>query len=74
MLWINRFQEKRFCKLPQVFDVYVQGGRTFIVTNDTDAILAKIFAEQLVVHDIAIEKGRLEEAFEQLTVEQKEAM
>lgn len=68
------FSRETFLKLPQVTDVYVQSGRTFVVTSETDVILAKIFAEQLVVHDIAIEKGRLEEAFEQLTVEQKEAM
>ncbi|MFJ7933392.1 ABC transporter ATP-binding protein [Sporosarcina sp. NPDC096371] len=68
------FSTDMFLQMPQVSDVYVQGGRTFIVTNDTDSILAKIFAKQLFVHDIAIEKGRLEEAFEQLTVEQREAM
>ncbi len=68
------FSRETFLKLPQVIDVYVQSGRTFVVTSDTDIILAKIFTEHLVVHDIAIEKGRLEEAFEQLTFEQKEAM
>ncbi|WP_318617209.1 ABC transporter ATP-binding protein [Sporosarcina sp. YIM B06819] len=68
------FPKEKFLQLPQVSDVYVQGGRTFIITNDIDMILAKVFSEQLVVHDIAIEKGRLEEAFEQLTVGQKEVM
>ena len=68
------FSTELFLRLPQVSGVYVESGRTFVVTNDTDSILAKIFGEQLAVHDIAIEKGRLEEAFEQLTVEQKEAM
>lgn len=68
------FSTELFLHLPQVSDVYAENGRTVVVTNDTDAILATIFAEQLVVHDIAIEKGRLEEAFEQLTVEQKEAI
>ncbi len=63
-----------FLQLPQVSDVYVQGGRTFIITNDTDSILTKIFTEQLAVHDVAVDKGRLEEAFEQLTVEHKEAI
>ena len=68
------FSTEIFLRLPQVSDVYVLNGRTFIVTSDTDIVLSKIFAEQLVVHDIAIEKGRLEEAFEQLTVEPQEAM
>ena len=68
------FSTEMFLQLPQVSDVYVQGGRTFIITSDTDSILSKIFSEQLVVHDIAIEKGRLEEAFEQLMVAQKEAV
>lgn len=70
----NPFSIETFLQLPQVSDVYVKSGRTFIVTSDTDLILSKIFTDQLVVHDIAIEKGRLEEAFEQLTLEQKAAM
>ncbi|WP_445327059.1 ABC transporter ATP-binding protein [Sporosarcina sp. FSL K6-1508] len=68
------FSTEIFLRLPQVSNVYDQGDRTFIITSDTDSILSKIFSEQLIVHDIAIEKGRLEEAFEQLTVVQKEAM
>ncbi|MBE1554054.1 ABC transporter ATP-binding protein [Sporosarcina limicola] len=68
------FPKVQFLQLPQVSDVYVKDGRTFILTSDTDLILSKIFTEQLDVYDIAIEKGRLEEAFEQLTVEQKEAI
>lgn len=68
------FSKENFLQLPQVSDVYVKGGRTFIITSNTDSVLAKIFADQLLVHDIAIEKGRLEEAFEQLTIEQQEAI
>ena len=68
------FSIETFLQLPQVSDVYVKSGRTFIITSDTDLILSRIFTDQLVVHDIAIEKGRLEEAFEQLTLEQKAAM
>jgi ABC-2 type transport system ATP-binding protein len=59
---------------PQVSDVYVKNGRTFIVTSDTDFVLSKIFTDKWNVHEIAIEKGRLEEAFEQLTINQKEAI
>lgn len=68
------FSKGNFLQLPQVSDVYVKGGRTFIITSNTDSVLAKIFADQLLVHDIAIENGRLEEAFEQLTIEQQEAI
>ena len=68
------FPKEEFLQLPQVSDVHLKGSRTIIITNDTDSILAKIYAEQLIVTDVAIEKGRLEEAFEQLTVEHKEAM
>lgn len=68
------FPKETFLQLPQVSDVYVKGGRTFIITSNTDLVLSKIFTEQLAVHDITIEKGRLEEAFEQLTFEQLEVM
>lgn len=68
------FSKEAFLQLPQVSDVYVKSSRMFIVTSDTDLILSKIFTDQLDVHDIAIEKGRLEEAFEQLTLGQKEAL
>ena len=65
---------EKLLQLPEVSDVYVKSGRTFIITSDTDLILSKIFTDQLVVRDIAIEKGRLEEAFEKLTLEQKAVM
>ena len=68
------FPKESFLQLPQVLDVFVQGGRTFIITNETDLVLTKIYSDQLVVRDLAIEKGRLEEAFEQLTVAQQEVI
>lgn len=68
------FPKERFLLFPHVSDVYEKSGRTFVVTDNTDFVIAKIFEDHLEVHDIAIEKGRLEEAFEQLTVEQKEAI
>ena len=68
------FPKERFLQLPQVLDVFVQGGRTFIITNETDLVLTKIYSDQLVVRDLAIEKGRLEDAFEQLTVAQQEVI
>ena len=68
------FPKEGFLQLPQVLDVFVQGGRTFIITNETDLVLTKIYSDQLVVRDLAIEKGRLEDAFEQLTVAQQEVI
>ena len=68
------FSKEKFLQLPYVSDVYDKGGRMFIITSNTDLVLAKIFADQLLMRDIAIEKGRLEEAFEQLTFEQLEVM
>lgn len=58
-------------QLLHVSNVYVQGGRTFIVTDETDSILFSIFKHKWDVKDIRIEKGRLEEAFEQLTEERE---
>lgn len=70
----STFPKEHFLMFPYVIDVYEKSGRTFVVTDNTDFVIAKIFEDHLEVHDIAIEKGRLEEAFEQLTVEQKEAI
>lgn len=63
-----------FLQLPFVSDVYEEEGRTYIISEDTDSVLYMIFEENLYVKDIRVEKGRLDEAFEQLTVEQKEAI
>lgn len=68
------FPKEQFLLFPHVSDVYEKNGRTFVVTDNTDFVVAKIFEDHLAVHDITIEKGRLEEAFEQLTIDQKEAI
>lgn len=57
-----------------VSDLIEKDGRVTIVTDDTDAVLAKIYSLNIQVKDIRIEKGRLEEAFEQLTNKEKEAI
>lgn len=62
-----------FLQMPHVSDVEEKNGRVSIITDDTDAVISRIFAEQINVNDIRIEKGRLEEAFEQLT-EEREAI
>lgn len=60
-------------RLPIVLDVYRKNNRVYVVTDETDEILAHLFAHKLNVHSIQIENGRLDEAFAQLT-ENKEAI
>ncbi|MEH7225136.1 ABC transporter ATP-binding protein [Bacillus sp. JJ1566] len=59
--------------IANVTDVYEKNGRIYVLTNNTDAVLASIFDRKLPVQHIEIERGRLEDAFEQL-VEKREAM
>ncbi|MFC4411727.1 ABC transporter ATP-binding protein [Chungangia koreensis] len=63
-----------FLQYPSVSDVVFKDGRMVIVTDDTDLILSKIFEKKIDARDIFVDRGRLEEAFEQLTAEQKEAI
>ncbi|MCJ8008411.1 ABC transporter ATP-binding protein [Lederbergia wuyishanensis] len=65
---------KMFLEHPFVTDMYDKDGRIYIMTEDTDLVLARIFDLKLNVKDIRVEKGRLEEAFEQLTSEHKEVI
>lgn len=46
-------------------------GRFIVHTDNTDDILRTIFTEQLPVYDIQTQQGRLDEAFEQLTLSWK---
>lgn len=46
-----------------------QQGRIVIPTEHSDDILRRIFEHALPVYDIQISEGRLDEAFEQLTIE-----
>jgi ABC-2 type transport system ATP-binding protein len=46
-----------------------QHGRIIIPTEHSDDILRRIFKHALPVYDIQIHEGRLDEAFEQLTIE-----
>ncbi|MBS4219555.1 ABC transporter ATP-binding protein [Bacillus sp. FJAT-49711] len=65
---------KMFLELSYVSDMYEKDGRIYIVAEDTDLVLTRIFELKLQVKDIRVEKGRLEEAFEQLTTENREAI
>ncbi|MBP2240852.1 ABC-2 type transport system ATP-binding protein [Cytobacillus eiseniae] len=53
--------------LPNASNVYQKDGRIYIVTDNTDKILAEVFEKKYKISSIQIEQGRLDEAFEQLT-------
>jgi len=57
-----------------VTNIYQKNNRVIVQTEDTDAVLALLFEEKVGARQIQIENGKLDEAFEQLTNEQQEAM
>lgn len=57
--------------LPNVADVYQKEGRMYLITENTDEVLKMLFKMELDLKDIEIERGRLEDAFEQLTNKQE---
>ncbi|WP_449538788.1 ABC transporter ATP-binding protein [Ferdinandcohnia sp. Marseille-Q9671] len=59
--------------IPHVSNVYEKNGRIYVITTHTDEVLRAIFTKNLPVQNIEIERGRLEDAFEQL-VEKREAI
>jgi ABC-2 type transport system ATP-binding protein len=59
---------------PLVDKVYRKDDRVVIEADDTDKVLEFLFIEKLDVRDIAAESGKLEEAFAQLTAENKEVI
>lgn len=65
---------QRLKKLSPISACYDKDGRIYVSTDNTDEALAAIFAEQLPVRDIRIDQGRLDEAFEQLTMSAEEAI
>lgn len=70
----SQVPKELFLQYPSVSDVIVTGDRMVILTDDTDFILSKIFEKKIDAYDIFVDRGRLEEAFEQLTAEHKEAI
>ncbi|WP_251551962.1 ABC transporter ATP-binding protein [Neobacillus muris] len=54
--------------------IYRKNNRVYAETANTDRVLEFIFQEKIGARDIQIERGRLEEAFEQLTSETKGAI
>ncbi|WP_102274593.1 ABC transporter ATP-binding protein [Cytobacillus massiliigabonensis] len=59
--------------LPHVSEVYKRNDRIYVITDETDAVIAALFEKKFKISGIQIEQGRLDEAFEQLT-EDKEAI
>lgn len=60
-------------ELPTVSNLYRKNNRTYLEADNTDSVLAAIFARKLPVSEIQVDQGRLEEAFAQLT-ENKEVI
>ncbi|MFF2909365.1 ABC transporter ATP-binding protein [Paenibacillus sp. NPDC057934] len=60
--------------LRSIDDCYSKDGRIFVTTEDTDEALRDIFTAGLPVKDVRIDQGRLDEAFEQLTMNQEGAV
>lgn len=58
--------------LSSVTDVYEKDNRIYVVGEDTDAIIATMFEQQIGAKDISMEQGRLDEAFESLTSAHRE--
>jgi ABC-2 type transport system ATP-binding protein len=65
--------QQQLLALPAIDGCYHKDGRIFVTTEDTDEALRDIFTSSLPVKDVRIDQGRLDEAFEQLTMNQEEA-
>ena len=57
--------------MPNVTEVQSNEGRFILTTEDTDATLQAIYKRNLPVTDISVERGSLDEAFEQFVANQK---
>lgn len=57
-----------------ITNISQRNDRVFVQTDNTDAVLALLFEEKIGASNIQIERGKLEEAFEQLTSEHKEVI
>ncbi|PEB81089.1 ABC transporter ATP-binding protein [Bacillus nitratireducens] len=61
-------------ELPHVTEVQSNEGRFTLTTKDTDATLQAIYQRNLPVTDVSVERGSLDEAFEQFVANQKEGI
>ncbi|QQZ09712.1 ABC transporter ATP-binding protein [Heyndrickxia vini] len=57
-----------------ITNIFEKDDRVFLQTEDTDTVLALLFKEKIDAYNIQVERGKLEEAFEQLTTEHKEVI
>ncbi|MCU5180663.1 ABC transporter ATP-binding protein [Bacillus toyonensis] len=58
-------------ELPYVTEVQSNEGRFTLTTEDTDATLQAIYQKNLPVTNVSVERGSLDEAFEQFVANQK---
>ncbi|QCJ44183.1 ABC transporter ATP-binding protein [Bacillus sp. S3] len=58
----------------EIDEIYRKNNRVYVQSNNTDCVLELLFQEKLGARDIQIDRGKLEEAFEQLTSSSKEAV
>jgi ABC-2 type transport system ATP-binding protein len=58
-------------ELPNVTEVQSNEGRFTLTTEDTDATLQAIYQRSLPVTDVLVERGSLDEAFEQFVANQE---
>jgi ABC-2 type transport system ATP-binding protein len=61
-------------KHPVINNIFRKNDRVIVHTDDTDKVLEILFLEKIGARDIEINRGKLEEAFAELTAEQKEAI
>ncbi|QUL55397.1 ABC transporter ATP-binding protein [Paenibacillus tritici] len=64
---------RQLLELPAVEACTEKDGRLHVTTGNTDEALRAIFVSGLAVQDVQIDKGKLDEAFEQLTLKQEGA-
>ncbi|WP_058304301.1 ABC transporter ATP-binding protein [Gorillibacterium timonense] len=57
----------KLAALPEIDDCYFKEGRITVTTDNTDKALTALILGRFPIHDIRIDSGRLDEAFEQLT-------
>lgn len=58
----------------EIDDIYRKNNRVYVQSANTDRVLELLFQEKIGAYEIQIERGNLEDAFEQLTSGNKEAM
>lgn len=71
----DKFPKEAIINESFVTDCVIENGKVTVMTNNTDAVLKLIHQLSFDIQDIQIEKGRLEEAFEELiTDDEREAV